>query len=391
MFGNRVRTVPPRPKSGRLLCLVVLPFLLSRSLRIWAHFADPYQALFLVRYVKDAIRVTLHLGGKKALADYLSLYDLYYHAGALYVLRYPLAADVVLVTALYLWLRHVDYKDFNQLRRGGRQISGPVLHTPKSFEKTVQGDGIKIGVAWPKLVEKIIKTPRSYIHIPREAEKEHFAVSGSPGSGKTTTLQWIVDSIKERNEREGKRTVFVYFDPHGSFTERYWTPGAWVANPFDARGFSWCPTWELDLTRRRESKAKVLSMAKSVYVGKQRENATNSSNEFFTRSSQLLYGHLVLNHQPSEAQELAYWMDHPEEEIETRVTGKLATDLDHGSMGQRNGILSSFTMPQQAFGAVPLSGWWMPDGTWRQNAPCWTAKDWCLHREADTKLHSNVQ
>src|SRR3954451_20065600 len=228
MTGNKVRTVPPRPKNWRVLCLVILPFLLSRSLRVWAHFSDPYQGLFLIRYVKDAIRVTLHLGGKHALADYLSLYDLYYHAGALWILRYPMAVDVVLMTALYLWLRHVDYKDFNKLRRDGRQISGPVLHTPKSFEKTVKGDGIQIGVAWPKLIEKFVKTPRSFIHIPREAEKEHFAVSGSPGSGKTTTLQWIVDSIKERNEREGKKTVFVFFDPHGSFMKRYHERGAWV-------------------------------------------------------------------------------------------------------------------------------------------------------------------
>ena len=83
-------------------------------------------------------------------------------------------------------------------------------------------------------------------------------------------------------------------------------------------------------------------------------------------------------------------MDNPEEEIETRVTGKLKTDLNHGSMGQRNGILSSFTMPQQAFEAIPLSGWWKPDGTWHRNAPCWTARDWCLHRDRNVFLTSTA-
>jgi hypothetical protein len=404
MFENKVRTVPPRPKSWRLLCLLVLPLLLSRSLRVWAHFSDPYQGLFLWRYVKDAIRVTLHLGGKHALADYLSLHDFYYHAGALWILRYPLAVDAVLMTALYLWLRHIDYKEFNKLRRDGRQISGPVLHAPKSFEKTVKGDGVSIGVARSAVLETIartggklipaaarewIRTPRSSIHIPRAAEKEHFAVSGAPGSGKTTEIQWIVDSLMERSEREGRKVVFVFFDPHGSYIRRYGKPGDWVGNPYDVRGFSWCPTWELDLNREKWSKARALAMARSIYTGKQKENAVNSSSEFFTRSSQLLFSHLVLKHQPTEAQELASWMDNPESEIETRVTGKLATDLDHGSMGQRNGILSSFTMPQQAFEAIPMSGYRL-NGTWHKNAPCWTARDWCLQRDRNIFLTSTA-
>jgi hypothetical protein len=296
--------------------------------------------------------------------------------------------DAVLITALYLWLRHIDYREFNKLRRDGRQVSGPVLHTPKSFEKTVKGDGVSIGVAWPKPLEKIIKTPRSYIHIPREAENEHAGASGAPGSGKTMEIQWLVDSRMERAKREGKRVVFLFFDPHGSFMRRYYQPGDWVGNPYDARGFSWCPTWELDLNREKWSKARVNAMARSVYVGKQKENAVNSSSEFFTRRSQQLFSHLVLKHQPTEAQELAFWMDNPEEEIETRVTGKLATDLDHGSMGQRNGILSSVTMPQEALEAIPVSGWRNPDGTWHQNAPCWTARDWCLHRDRNVFLTS---
>jgi hypothetical protein len=205
-------------------------------------------------------------------------------------------------------------------------------------------------------------------------------------------MRWLIISLCTASTTMPERSTpcGIFFDPHMSFIKRYYKEGDWVANPYDARGFSWCPTWELLLQFQRQAKAKVLSIAKSVYVGKQRENATNSSNEFFTRSSQLLFSHLVLKHQPSEAQELAFWMDNPEEEIETRVRGKLKTDLDHGSMGQRNGILSSFTIPQQAFEAIPLSGWWNPDGTWHQNAPCWTARDWCLHRDRNLFLTSDA-
>src|SRR3982750_1731687 len=109
MSETKVRTVPPRPKRWRILCLVAAMFLLPRSLRVWAHFVDPYQALFIGRYVKDALRITIYPQWKTALADYLNLHEMYYHAGALWVLRYPLAVDTILLTVLYFYLRHIDY------------------------------------------------------------------------------------------------------------------------------------------------------------------------------------------------------------------------------------------------------------------------------------------
>jgi Type IV secretion-system coupling protein DNA-binding domain len=389
-MSENVRTVPPRRKYWRYLSFIVMLFVLPRSLMLWKQFAEPHQAFFIGRYLKDACLLTLGSHSSETQADYLALQQLYYHDPAWLVLKYPLTLDLLLFALIYIPLSRMDNKTFRQLRHGGRHISGPVLHTPKSFEKTVKGDGVSIGVAHPKLIETVVKRPRTYLHIPKESETEHFAISGAPGSGKTTEMQWLIDSAMERSRKSGRRLVCVFFDPHGSFIKRYYQPGDWVGNPYDARSFSWCPTWELDLNRERWSKARALAMARSVYVGKHRENDKNNSSEFFTRTSQLLFQQLVVNHQPSESQELAFWMDNPNEEIDTRVTGKLRNDLDFGSTPQRNGIMSSFTMPQQAFEAIPLSGWWKPDGTWHQNAPCWTARDWCLHRDRNIFLTSTA-
>jgi len=66
-------------------------------------------------------------------------------------------------------------------------------------------------------------------------ETSHILLSGSPGTGKSTTLYDLMKFIRARGDRA------ITYSPSGDFIERYFKEGDHVLNPFDAR----CKTWNL--------------------------------------------------------------------------------------------------------------------------------------------------
>jgi len=66
-------------------------------------------------------------------------------------------------------------------------------------------------------------------------ETSHILLSGSPGTGKSTTLYDLMKFIRERGDRA------ITYSPSGDFIERYFKDGDHVLNPFDAR----CKTWNV--------------------------------------------------------------------------------------------------------------------------------------------------
>ncbi|MHB1756807.1 MAG: type IV secretion system DNA-binding domain-containing protein [Leptospirillum sp.] len=71
------------------------------------------------------------------------------------------------------------------------------------------------------------------IRIPETLEVRSFSLVGSPGSGKTTVLNGMVDQAIQRGDRS------LIFDFKGDFTERIPDKGKIVLSPWDARAVRW--------------------------------------------------------------------------------------------------------------------------------------------------------
>lgn len=68
------------------------------------------------------------------------------------------------------------------------------------------------------------------------SETQHISLQGAPGTGKTTTIHELLQTIRRRGDR------VINFSPSGDFIEWFYRPNVDVLlNPFDDR----CPSWNL--------------------------------------------------------------------------------------------------------------------------------------------------
>jgi ABC-type microcin C transport system duplicated ATPase subunit YejF len=70
----------------------------------------------------------------------------------------------------------------------GRRLKGPVLLTPKQFNKTVSGDGIGF----------VTTEAKEMMRIPLQAESQHIELMGDTGAGKTTLIMQLLRQIQSR-------------------------------------------------------------------------------------------------------------------------------------------------------------------------------------------------
>lgn len=75
------------------------------------------------------------------------------------------------------------------------------------------------------------------VPVPRREEARHFLFAGATGTGKTTAIWSILDTVERRGEH-----AFVH-DVDGSYVARYYRPerGDLILNPFDGRCAFWNP------------------------------------------------------------------------------------------------------------------------------------------------------
>jgi type IV secretory pathway TraG/TraD family ATPase VirD4 len=227
----------------------------------------------------------------------------------------------------------------------GRRLKGPVLVTPKQFNKAVQGSGIGLKVDQCK----------EMLRVPSRAEDQHFEIIGDTGSGKTTIIMQMLRQIQAR-----KHSAILY-DPACEFIERFYDEGRGdiVLNPLDRR----CPYWgpSEELVRRAEAR----TIAASLF-----QPTNDRKGEFFIESPQKIFAHLLLE-LPS-PQQLVHWMSHPEE-IDRRVKDtELASLIDQSAPQQRSGVLGSLSLVADSFRLLPKKG----DAKFE-----WTAREWSKERE----------
>jgi type IV secretory pathway TraG/TraD family ATPase VirD4 len=208
----------------------------------------------------------------------------------------------------------------------GRRLKGPVMLTPKEFNKAVQGEGIGFKTTEAK----------EMMRIPERAEAQHIELMGDTGAGKTTLIMQILRQIQGR-----KHTAIVY-DPACEFVQRFYDKerGDIILNPLDAR----CPYWGPSEELRRRAEAKAI--AASLY-----QPTNDKKGEFFTETPQKIFAHL-LTYGPT-PQQLVQWMSNPAE-IDKRVAGtEMEMMIAKGAQQQRNGVLASMGLVADSLRLLP--------------------------------------
>ena len=127
----------------------------------------------------------------------------------------------------------------------GRLLKGPVMLTPREFNKAVQGDGIGFKTS----------EAEAMMRIPLAAEAQHFEIIGDTGTGKTRLIMQMLRQIQARKDSA------IIYDPACEFIQRFYDPsrGDIILNPLDDR----CPYWGPAEELRRKAEAKAI--AASLY------------------------------------------------------------------------------------------------------------------------------
>ena len=262
---------------------------------------------------------------------------------ALYAL--PLGEGLgVFLLALFFAIP-ADVRRFKEIKYG-RRLKGPVMVTPRDFNKILRTDGLAIKTDDKGLL----------IRIPKRSEAAHIQVMGDTGVGKTTLLTQMLQQIEDRKE------LAIVYDPAGEFTQRFYRPerGDWILNPFDARASYWTPSSEL------RSPTEARTIAASLY-----QPTSAKKGEFFTETPQKVFAHL-LKYRPS-AQDLVAWLS-DENEIDRRVEGtEMAYMIAKGAEQQRSGVLGSMGLIADSLRLLPSKE--QSDG--RE----WSATDWADKRK----------
>ena len=311
--------------------------------------------------------VFLYRGAKvnyqnRPLHDYLRRF-VYDGDGFVSIFRVPLWSGL----AVFLFqLPFAVRKDVRRLKemKYGRLLKGPVLVSPKAFNRAIKGDGVGFRTTESK----------DLMRIPQRAEGQHIELMGDTGTGKTRLIMQLLVQIRERGHSA------IVYDPACEFVQRFYNPKKdTILNPLDAR----CPYWGPSEKLRRRAEAKAI--AASLY-----QPTTDKKGEFFTETPQKIFAHL-LTFGPS-PQDLVEWMANPDE-IDRRVQNtEMAMMIAKGAQQQRNGVLASLGLIADSLRMLPRketahSRWSATE--WAEDRKGWifiTSKP--SEREALRPLHS---
>lgn len=228
----------------------------------------------------------------------------------------------------------------------GRRLKGPVLLTPRQFNKTVSGDGIGF----------VTTESKEMMRIPLQAESQHIELMGDTGAGKTTLIMQLLRQIQSRGH------AAIVYDPACEFIQRFYDEKREdiVLNPLDER----CPYWGPAEELRRKAEAKAI--AASLY-----QPTSDKKGEFFTETPQKIFAHL-LTYGPN-PQQLVEWLSKPAE-IDQRVQGtEMEAMIAKGAQQQRNGVLASLGLVADSLRMLPTKE--------QAKKKTWSATEWSVTRK----------
>jgi type IV secretion system coupling TraD/TrwB family protein len=228
----------------------------------------------------------------------------------------------------------------------GRRLKGPVMLTPKEFNRTVQGDGIGFKTTEAK----------EMMRIPIQAEAQHIELMGDTGAGKTALIMQVLRQVQARGQSA------IVYDPACEFIQRFYDQrrGDIVLNPLDDR----CPYWGPSEELRRKAEAKAI--AASLY-----QPTNDRKGEFFTETPQKIFAHL-LTYGPT-PQQLIAWLSNPAD-IDLRVRGtEMEAMIAKGAQQQRNGVLASLGLVADSLRLLPTKD--------QARQQTWSATEWSEERK----------
>jgi type IV secretory pathway TraG/TraD family ATPase VirD4 len=236
----------------------------------------------------------------------------------------------VLVVGLFVALP--EDRKRARVRKYGHRLRGPEEVTSEEFNRRNKSDGIAFLEARRT---GLFGRRQASVRVPRAREANHFLIVGDSGTGKSSLIRQMLMQIQARGH-----TAIVY-DPAREYVRDFYDAarGDVILNPLDVRMPYWSPGAEV--TKEGEA----LTLAKSLFPDKHKDNP------FFVEGPRKLFAHL-LEERPT-AEELTYWLCHPEE-IERRVKGsELEAMLDLRAPAQRAGVLSSLGLVVDALKLLP--------------------------------------
>ncbi len=123
------------------------------------------------------------------------------------------------------WPAVADCLSASLTPRGARYIRGTDVIPSRRLAREIASDGISIGD----------------MPTPRRQERQHFLISGAPGTGKSTAIRSILRQVAQRGE------IAVVLDSECEYVPEFFRPerGDLILNPLDVRCPGWAPWAEL--------------------------------------------------------------------------------------------------------------------------------------------------
>lgn len=278
----------------------------------------------------------------RALHEYLRLL-VYDGHDTLSLFQVPLWSGIVIFLFQLPFAVRKDVRRLKEMKYG-RLLKGPVLVSPKEFNRAVKGDGVGF----------LTTESKQLMRIPQQAEGQHFELMGDTGAGKTRLIMQLLLQIRDRQHSA------IIYDPACEFVQRFYDAnrGDIILNPLDAR----CPYWGPSEELRRRAEAKAI--AASLY-----QPTADKKGEFFTETPQKIFVHL-LTFGPT-PQELVDWMANPDE-VDRRVQNtEMAMMIAKGAQQQRNGVLASLGLIADSLRMLPRK---------EKSKSHWSATEWSEDR-----------